>query len=143
MTRKINLRTKLTAAATFAIAGLSLLQPAAAVERGEHFLTQGLVCDRPSYVDAVVTLADSGEDFQAAIAQVNAGAEKPRCLAGVLLVARYVGKARTFFVKDNAVHVHKVKVIGIGMNSPAGLIPRKLEQPVTQYVFTMEKAPGA
>ncbi|MCL4767774.1 MAG: hypothetical protein KJZ80_16220 [Hyphomicrobiaceae bacterium] len=144
MTRPVDLRAKLSALAALGIGALMMAgQPAAAMEEGEIFLTQGLVCDRPSFVDAVVTLASSGEDLPGAMAQVNAGAEKPRCVAGTLLVAKYVAKARTFFTKDNAVHVHKVKVVGFAMATPDGVVPQRLPQPITQYVFSMEKAAGA
>src|SRR5690606_31214451 len=57
-----------TAVASIAAGGVWSARPAAAVETGEVFRTQGLVCDRPSYVDAVVTLAESGEDLQGAMA---------------------------------------------------------------------------
>jgi hypothetical protein len=116
--------------------------PASAMEKGKVFLTQGLVCDRPSYVDAVITLADNGDDLQGAINQVNAGAAKPRCIAGMLVVARYIDKARTFFTKDSVIHVHKVKVVGFAEKNADGVVPKKLARPVTQYVFSMEKAIG-
>lgn len=143
MTRPVDFRSKLFAVAVIAMGGLTIGQPATAMEKGELFLTQGLVCDRPSFVDAVVTLAASGEDLQDAMAQVNAGAEKPRCLAGTLLVARYVAKSRTFFIKDNAVHVHKIKVVGFALLTTDGIVPQRTPQPVTQYVFSIEKAAGA
>ena len=123
-----------------AVTGAALATPAAAVEKGELFLTQGLVCDRPSYVDAVVTLASSGEDLQGAMAQINAGAEKPRCITGTLLVARYVDKARTFFIKDQMVQVHKVKIVGLGQQTSSGIAPKKLAKPITRYVFSIGKA---
>lgn len=143
MTGPVAIRSKLFALAALGIGVMMSGQPAAAMEEGKLFLTQGLVCDRPSLVDAVVTLASSGADMQGAMAQVNAGAEKPRCIAGTLLVARYVAKARTFFIADNAVHVHKVKVVGFGMSTPDGVVPQRLSQPITQYVFSIEKSAGA
>lgn len=143
MTRPVNFRSKLFAVAAIAMGGLAIGQSASAMEKGELFVTQGLVCDRPSFVDAIVTLAASGEDLQDAMAQVNAGAEKPRCLAGTILVARYVAKSRTSFIKDNAVHVHKIKVIGFALMTPDGIVPQRTPQPVTQYVFSIEKAAGA
>lgn len=143
MTRAVRIRSKLFALAAFAIGALTIGQPAAAMEKGELFLTQGLACDRPSFVDAVVTLASSGEDLQGALAQVNAGAEKPRCFAGTLLVAKYVAKARTSFIGDNAVHVHKVKIVGFAIVTPHGIVPQQLSQPITQYVFSIERAAGA
>ena len=41
-------------------------------------MTSGLVCDRASEVDAVITLARKGEKLDAALKQVNAGAKMPR-----------------------------------------------------------------
>ena len=134
---------RLTAAAVaFATitGGTALATPAAAVEKGELFLTKGLVCDRPSYVDAVVTLASSGENLQGAMAQINAGSDKPRCITGRLVVARYVDKTRTFFIKDQMVQVHKVKVVGFGHETASGIAPQKLSKPITQYVFSISKA---
>lgn len=142
MTRTADFRSKLFAIAALAICGLTIGHSAEAMERGELFLTQGLVCDRPSFIDAIVTLTSSGEKIEAAMAQVNAGAEEPRCMAGMLLVARYVAKARTFFVDDTAVHVHKVKVVGFGLMSSDEVIPQRLQKPMTKYVFSIAKAPG-
>lgn len=133
-------RTQLLALVSLATLGGLIASPASAMENGKVFLTQGLVCDRPSYVDAVITLADNGDDLQGAINQVNAGAIKPRCIAGMLVVARYVDKARTFFTKDSVIHVHKVKVVGYAEKTATGVVPKKLARPVTQYVFSMEKA---
>lgn len=143
MTRPAPIRSKFFALAAVTLGGLTIGQPAVAKEKGELFLTQGLVCDRPSFVDAVVTLASSGENLEGAMAQVNAGAEKPRCLAGMLVVARYVSKACTFFIKDNAVHVHKIKVVGYGLVTTEGVFPQRVVKPTTQYVFSIERVSGA
>ena len=140
MARHRTLIAAVTAVASIAAGSTWSAGPAAAVEKGELFLTQGLVCDRPSYVDAVVTLAESGEDLQGAMAQINAGAAKPRCVTGKLFVARYVDKTRTFFIKDHMVQVHEVKIVGYGQTTASGIAPQKLVKPITQYVFSIGKA---
>lgn len=140
MPRHRALTAAIVSIASIAVCSAWLVSPAAAVEKGQLFVTQGLVCDRPSYVDAVVTLAESGEDLQGAMAQINAGADKPRCITGKLFIARYVDITRTFFTKDHMIQVHKVKIVGVGQANGSGIAPQKLAKPITQYVFSIGKA---
>lgn len=115
-----------------------LTQTAAELEKGQVFMTKGLVCDRASEIDAVITLAKSGEALQGALEQINAGAQTPRCIVGRVLFAQYVDKARTFSVKDQTFHVHHVQVVGVAMKTPTGVVPMRLEKPMQQYVVSTE-----
>jgi hypothetical protein len=130
----------------FAIAAIGVLLfalPANAYEKGEPLVTQGLVCDQASEVDAVVTLALSGENLQTALAEVNHGAERPRCVTGVIQLAQYVKEVHTFYIKDNAYYVHEIEVLGVGMKTMTGIMAKELESPVRQYVVSTRKATGA
>jgi len=113
------------------------------LEKGQVFATSGLVCDRPSEVDAVITLARKGEVLQKALDQINAGAKMPRCIMGRMLIAQYKAKARTFSVNDQPFYVHEVDVIGVAIRTPRGVVPIKLGKPMKQYVVsTQESVPA-
>lgn len=136
-------RTRL-ATAIFATMALFHSAPSAhAYESGQSVVTEGLVCDKDSEVDAVVTLMLHGEDLPSALAQINAGAQAPRCSAGQTLLTTYVEKVHTFYIKDNAYIVHKVRVLGVATKTPAGIVPRELDQPMEQFIVSTEKAAGA
>ncbi len=143
MFRSKYLRRPFFATAALAAAFAMFTPAAQAMDEGKIFLTQGLVCDRPSFVDAVITLADGGDNLRDALAQINAGSERPRCKAGTLMVARYISTSRSFFIKDSIVHVHKVKIIGVAQTTAKGIVPKRLQRPMTQYVFSMDKAVSA
>lgn len=117
--------------------------PAHAHKKGDIVVTEGLVCDRASEVDAVVTLSLHGADIQTAIAEINGGTDKPRCLVGVMILSEYVETVQTFYHRDSAYRVHKVRVVGIGQMTPLGLVPQRLETPLVQFVVSSEKAAGA
>jgi hypothetical protein len=106
--------------------------------KGQLFLTQGLVCDNPSQVDAVVTLSNSGDALERALEQINAGAEVPRCVVGRVLIARYVEKARSFTVANREFNVHRVLIVGIGMKKENSVVPMSLERPLEQFVVTTD-----
>lgn len=113
-------------------------QSAAKSVKGQLFLTQGLVCDNPSQVDAVITLSHSGDDLDVALEQINAGAEVPRCVVGRVLIARYVEKARSFTVSNRVFNVHRVLIVAIGMKKENNVVPMKLERPLEQFVVTSD-----
>jgi hypothetical protein len=123
------------------IAALLFAMPAIAYEKDEPLVTDGLVCNHASEIDAVMTLTADGESLQAALAEINHGAEKPRCFIGAILLSRYVRRVRTFSIKDS-VYEHKVKVLGIGMKTPPGVIAQELKSPVTQYIVSAEASIG-
>lgn len=112
-------------------------------KKGDVVVSEGLVCDRASEVDAVVTLSLHGLDMQSAVAEINAGADKPRCVVGVLILSEFVETVQTFYHRDSAYSVHKVKVVGIGLSTPVGMVPQRLETPVEQFVVSTAKAAGA
>jgi hypothetical protein len=117
--------------------------PAHAHKKGDVVVSEGLVCDRASEVDAVVTLSLYGQDIQSAISEINTGAEKPRCVVGVVILSEFVETVQTFYHRDSAYSVHKVRVVGIGLSTPIGIVPQRLESPVEQYVVSTAKAAGA
>lgn len=145
MTSATNLTFKLTALLVALIGAVLFAIPAHAQghKRGDAVVTQGLVCDRAHEVDAVVTLSLHGQDIQAAISEINKGADKPRCLVGVLIVSEYLETVRTFYHRDSAYSVHKVKVVGIGFATPMGIVPQRLATPLEQFVVSTAKAAGA
>ncbi|MGE8942083.1 hypothetical protein ACO2I3_09250 [Leptospira interrogans] len=108
--------------------------------KGQLFLTQGLVCDNPSQVDAVVTLSNSGDALEGALEQINAGAEVPRCVVGRVLIARYVEKARSFTVANREFNVHRVLIVAIGMKKENSVVPMSLERPLEQFVVTTDSS---
>jgi len=113
-------------------------QTAADLEKGQIFTTSGLVCDRPSEIDAVITLARNGEPLKNALDQINAGSETPRCIVGRMLVAQYVDRSRTFEVNEETFLVHQVQVVGIAVRTPRGVVPMRLKQPMEQYVVSTD-----
>jgi len=117
--------------------------PARAHKPGDLIVTEGLVCDRASEVDAVVTLSLHGHDVSSALAEVNRGAQKPRCLVGVLVLTEFVATVQTFYHRDRAYLVHKVRVVGVALVTPAGLLPQRLAVPLDQFVVSTIKAAGA
>ncbi len=108
--------------------------------KGELFLTQGLVCDNASQVNAVVTLSNSGEELDAALSQINSGAEVPRCVVGRVLIARYVDTAQSFSVGSREFKVHRVLIVGIGMKKENRVVPMKLDRPLEQFVVTTDQS---
>lgn len=118
-------------------------QSAGDLAEGQIFSTTGLVCDKPSEVDAVVTLARKGEALKRALDQINAGADIPRCVLGQRLIARYVTKAKTFLIDDQPFYVHEVVVIGVAIPTPHGVAPIRLKKPMKQYVVSTEKSVSA
>lgn len=118
-------------------------QAVADLNRGQLFMTSGLVCDRASEVDAVITLARKGEKLNEALEQINAGAEIPRCVVGRQLIAEYQQKFRSFTVENEIFHVHKVQVVGIAMRTPHGIVPVKLKKPLEQYVVSADNSEPA
>jgi hypothetical protein len=146
MPTKINITLAAALVLALAIAAVGALlfaMPAKAYEKGELLVTEGLVCDHASEIDAVITLTALGESLQAALAEINYGTEKPRCFIGAILLSRYVRKVRTFYIKDSVYHVHKIKILGVGMKTPSGVIAQELESPVKQYIVSTEPATGA
>lgn len=113
-------------------------QTAADLSRGQLFMTKGLVCDRASEVDAVITLARKGEKLDDAMEQVNAGAELPRCVVGRPLIAKYEQKTRSFSIEGQIFHVHQVQVVGVAMRTPHGIVPMRLKKPLEQYVVSSD-----
>jgi hypothetical protein len=70
------------------IGALLFAMPAIAYQKDEPLVTEGLVCDHASEIDAVMTLAAHGDSLEAALAEINHGAEKPRCfIASILFVS--------------------------------------------------------
>jgi hypothetical protein len=128
--------------ATVTIGALLFAIPAIAYEKDEPLVTEGLVCDHASEIDAVMTLTAHGESLQAALAEINYGTEKPRCFIGAVLLSRYVRKVRTFSIKDGLYQVHKVKVLGVGIKTASGIITQELKSPMTQYIVSAEAATG-
>lgn len=113
-------------------------QAAEDLDKGQVFMTSGLVCDRPSEIDAVITLARNGEPLKTALDQINAGTETPRCIVGRMLIAQYMDKSRSFSVNEQTFQVHQVQVVGIAIRTPRGVVPMRLEQPMEQYVVTTD-----
>ena len=118
-------------------------QAAADLEKGQMFMTRGLVCDQPSEIDAVITLARKGEPLEGALQQINTGTETPRCVVGKMLIAQYVKQARTFLVNQQMFHVHQVRVIGVAVPTPRGVVPVKLKKPMEQYVVSADDRKAA
>ncbi len=118
-------------------------QAAADLEKGQMFMTKGLVCDQPSEIDAVITLARKGEALEGALQQINTGIETPRCVVGKMLIAQYVEQARTFLVNQQMFHVHQVRVIGVALPTPSGVVPMKLKEPMEQYVVSADDSKTA
>ncbi len=118
-------------------------QSAAEVRKGQLFVTKGLVCDSPSEVDAVITLARSGDNLEAALAQVNSGAELPRCIIGRMLIAKYVDKSSRFLAADESFQIHHVQIVGIVMPTPHGVMPIRLNKPLQQYVVSSDLSVSA
>lgn len=116
---------------------------AADLQKGQMFMTSGLVCDRPSEVDAVITLARRGEALEAALQQINAGSEVPRCIVGKALFGQYLGKAKTFSVNEQRFHVHQVEIIGVAIKTPGGIAPMRLQKPIKQYVVSTDNTVAA
>lgn len=117
--------------------------PASDFRKGQLFMTSGLVCDRASEVDAVITLVRKGEELDAALKQVNAGAKMPRCIVGRALVAKYVNKERSFTIADQLFQVHQVQIIGVAVETPSGVVPVRLEKPMKQYVVSTDDTVSA
>jgi hypothetical protein len=141
---RLDARTARFATAIFAAMTLFYAAPQArAYESGQSVVTEGLVCDKDSEVDAVVTLMLHGEDLPSALGQINAGAQVPRCSAGQTLLTTYVEKVHTFYIKDNAYTVHKVRVLGVATKTPIGVVPQALDEPMEQFIVSTEKATGA
>ncbi len=113
-------------------------QSVADLEKGQIFMTSGLVCDQVSEIDAVITLARKGEALKGALEQINAGTEMPRCVVGKTLIAQYMEKARTFSVNEEMFHVHQVQVVGVAVRTPRGIVPIKLKEPMEQYVVSSD-----
>lgn len=113
-------------------------QAAADLEKGQMFMTSGLVCDQASEIDAVITLAHSGEPLKAALEQINAGTETPRCILGRVLIAQYMDKARSFSVNEQSFQVHQVQVVGLAVRTPRGVVPMRLKTPMEQYVVSTD-----
>jgi hypothetical protein len=113
-------------------------QSAEQTPKGAMFVTQGLICDSPSQIDAVVTLSNSGEPLDSALLQINAGAELPRCVIGRMLFARYEEKAQTFSLRGQTFTVHRVLIIAVGVNSSDGIVPTELKTPLEQFVVTAD-----
>lgn len=118
-------------------------QSAADLNKGQLFMTKGLVCDRVSEIDAVITLAKKGEKLDSAVEQVNAGAEAPRCIVGRALIAEYGQKAQSFSVEDQTFEVHQVRVVGVAMQTPHGMVPMRLQKPLDQFVVSTDNAEPA
>lgn len=131
-------------------AALDLAQPApeysqsaADLEKGQIFMTSGLVCDRPSEIDAVITLSKNGEPLKTALEQINAGTETPRCVVGRMLIAQYIDKARTFSVDEQTFYIHQVQIVGVAIRTPHGVVPMRLQKPMEQYVVSADKSQPA
>jgi len=120
-----------------------LSQSVGDLTEGQIFSTNGLVCDKPSEVDAVVTLARKGEALKAALNQINAGAQVPRCVMGQTLIARYVARATTFSIDDQPFYIHEVIVVGVAVQTPRGVVPFRLKKPMKQYVVSTLKSVSA
>ncbi len=118
-------------------------QSAADLEKGQMFMTKGLVCDQASEIDAVIRLAKKGEALQGALQQINTGTETPRCILGKMLIAQYVDHARTFSVNQQMYHVHQVRVVGVAVETPRGVVPMKLKEPMEQYVVSADESKPA
>jgi len=118
-------------------------QSATRLQKGQLFMTSGLVCDRASEVDAVITLARKGEKLHAALDQINAGAATPRCVVGRMLIAEYVNKAQAFTVADQLFQVHQVQIVGVAVRTPHGVVPMRLDKPMEQYVVTTDDTVAA
>ena len=118
-------------------------QSAADLEKGQIFMTSGLVCDRPSEIDAVITLARNGETLKTALEKINSGAETPRCVVGRMLIAQYMDKAQTFSVKEQTFQIHQVQVVGVAVRTPHGVVPMRLDKPMEQYVVSTDESRAA
>lgn len=118
-------------------------QSAAELEKGQTFMTSGLVCDQPSEIDAVITLARNGETLKTALEQINAGTETPRCIVGRVLIAQYVDKSRTFSVNEQSFQVHQIQVVGLAIRTPRGVVPMRLKTPMEQYVVSTDNSRAA
>ena len=112
--------------------------PSTDLQKGQLFMTSGLVCDRASEVDAVITLARKGEKLNAALDQINAGTKTPRCIVGRTLIAKYVNVAQAFTVADQLFQVHQVQIVGVAVKTPAGVVPMKLDMPMEQYIVSTD-----
>ena len=135
--------TGVASAQVFGSQSIAYSQTAEQTPKGSLFVTQGLICDNPSQVDAVVTLSNSGEPLDSALHQINAGSELPRCVVGRMLFARYEEKARTFQLKGQTFTVHRVLIIAVGVNSADGIVPTELKAPLEQFVVTADTSQPA
>jgi len=106
-------------------------------------MTSGLVCDRPSEIDAVITLSKNGEPLKTALEQINAGTETPRCVVGRMLIAQYIDKARPFSVGDQMFYIHPVQIVAVAIRTPHGVVPMRLQKPMEQYVISADKSQPA
>jgi hypothetical protein len=113
-------------------------QSAANLKKGEIFTTSGLVCDKPSDIDAVITLTRNGEPLNTAIEQINAGTEVPRCVVGRMLIAEYLGKVHTFSVDGQEFQIHHVQIIGLAIHTPHGVVSMRLKKPMEQFVVSSD-----
>ena len=115
-------------------------QSAANLEKGQVFLTSGLVCDQPSEIDAVITLTKNGEALSAAIEQINAGTETPRCIVGRMLIAQYLDEVRTFSVNEQKFQIHHVQIVGLAIRTPHGIVRMRLRKPMEQFVVSADNS---
>ena len=103
-------------------------------------MTSGLVCDQPSEIDAVITLTKNGEALSAAIEQINAGTETPRCIVGRMLIAQYLDEVRTFSVNEQKFQIHHVQIVGLAIRTPHGIVRMRLRKPMEQFVVSADSS---
>lgn len=117
--------------ATLAVSIASASLPLCAKEltEGDVIITDGLLCNESSEVEAVATLVAGGHPLTSAILDVNVGAESaPRCALGLKMLTEYRGREKRFVAGRFEFTIHRVRILGIETASGLARFKETFEQ---------------